>query len=158
MNFSSSFLKGKCAPCGKIVSEFLFFLRSCLYCLISTKFLSQNCNFYHLFALAELAFNKFLQWGVGTSDKFFFCIETKRFTSSVNGMGEGYLPHDVWCCVPSGIRRHGQQKVKLSKCLEKDAALLKSLLKELWSKAQEKSSWRGTVVALCTSRCGKTQV
>jgi hypothetical protein len=49
-------------------------------------------------------------------------------------------------------------RITLRKCLEKDAALLKSSLEELWSKAQEKSSWRGTVVALCTSRCGKTQV
>ena len=79
-----------------------------------------------------------------------------RYWGHMVRMGEGRLPHDVWCWVPSGIRRRGRQKTTLGKCLEKDAALLRSSLEELWSKAQERSSWRGTVVALCASRRGKT--
>jgi hypothetical protein len=73
-------------------------------------------------------------------------------------MGEDCLPHDIWYLVPPGKRRHGLQRVTLGRYLVTETVLLKLSLEYLWSSVLDKSSWRGTVVALWASKRGKTSV
>jgi len=71
-------------------------------------------------------------------------------------MGDGRLPHDIWCWIPPGLRKSGRPKMTVGRMLEKEAKLARSSMEELWSKAQDRSSWRTTVAALCALRRGRT--
>ena len=71
-------------------------------------------------------------------------------------MGEGRLPHDAWCWTPPGLRKSGRPKMTLGRSLMKEAKLARSSLEELWLKAQDRSSWRITVAALCAPRRRRT--
>ena len=60
--------------------------------------------------------------------------------------------HDLWCWTTSGIQRSGEQRSTLGQSLENEATSLRATLNQLWSLAQDRSSWRSTIAALCTPR------
>ena len=71
-------------------------------------------------------------------------------------MGDGRLPHDMWCWTPPGLHKSGRPKITIGRMLEKEAKLARSSMEELWSRAQDKSSWRTAIAALCALRRGRT--
>ena len=71
-------------------------------------------------------------------------------------MGDGRLPHDIWCWTPPGLRKSGRPKMTICRILEKGAKLTRSSMEELWLIAQDGSLWRTTVAALCAFRRGRT--
>ena len=72
-------------------------------------------------------------------------------------MGDGRLPHDIWCWTPSGLCKSGRPKMTIGKDVREGGEVgPKSSMEELWSMAQDRSSWRTTVSALCAFRRGRT--
>ena len=71
-------------------------------------------------------------------------------------MGDGRLPHDIWCWIHPDLRKSGIPKITVGRILEKEAKLARSSMEELWSKAEDRSSWRTIVAALCALRRGRT--
>ena len=71
-----------------------------------------------------------------------------KYCGHMTRMIKGRLPYDLWCWTPTDIRSSGRQRSTLGRSLEKEARSLRTTLNELWSLAQDRSSWRSTITTL----------